>query len=147
MNRLSRQSRANIINLLCEGNSMRATARLADVSFNTVKKLLIDAGQACAVYQDRVFRGLTCRRLQLDEIWSFVYAKQKNVASAKRRDMAHGDVWTWCAIDADTKLVPSWFVGSRDGDAARVFVCDLAKRLANRVQVTTDGHRVYLEAM
>jgi IS1 family transposase len=94
-----------------------------------------------------VFRNLACKRIQVDEIWAFVYAKQKNVATAKRQDLAYGDVWTWTAIDADTKLIPSWFVGGRDSDAAIIFMDDLASRLANRIQLTSDGHKAYLEAV
>jgi IS1 family transposase len=108
---------------------------------------MVDAGQAAAWYQDRVFRNLTCKRIQVDEIWAFVYAKQKNVASAKKAPPEAGDVWTWTAIDADTKLIPSWFVGGRDSDAAIIFMDDLASRFANRVQLTSDGHKAYLEAV
>jgi IS1 family transposase len=108
---------------------------------------MVDAGQAADWYQDRVFRNLTCKRVQVDEIWNFVYAKQKNVPTAKTAPADAGDVWTWTAIDADTKLMPSWFVGSRDSDAAIVFMDDLRSRLANRVQLTSDGHRSYLEAV
>jgi IS1 family transposase len=147
MNRLPIAKRAHIIHALVEGNSLRAASRLADVSINTVYKLAIDAGEACSAYQDRVFCNLPCKRLQLDEIWSFVYAKQRNVMFAKAAPETAGDVWTWVAICADTKLVPSWRVGDRSGATAIEFVCDLSKRLANRVQVTTDGHRAYLEAI
>ena len=108
---------------------------------------MVDAGQAAAWYQDRVFRNLSCKRVQVDEIWAFVYAKQKNVPLAKNAPPHAGDVWTWTAIDADTKLIPSWFVGGRDSDAAMIFMDDLASRLANRVQLTSDGHRAYLEAV
>ena len=145
MNKLTHDKRVQIINLLVEGNSMRATARIADVAFNTVAKLFIETAKVCAEYQDRAFRNLTCKRLQLDEIWSFVYAKAKNVPDQKLGQA--GDVWTWVAIDADTKLVPSWRIGSRDGATACEFVADLAGRLANRVQITSDGHRPYLEAV
>lgn len=145
MNKLTHDKRVQILNLLVEGNSMRATARIADVAFNTVAKLFIETAEVCAVYQDKVFRNLTCKRLQLDEIWSFVYAKAKNVPEGKQGQA--GDVWTWVAIDADTKLVPSWRIGSRDGATACEFVADLAARLANRVQITSDGHRPYLEAV
>lgn len=120
--------------------SIRSIARLTGASKNTIVKLLADAGRACSEYQDQTFRELTCKRLQLDEIWSFVGMKERNVP-AERKGTGVGDFWTWTAIDADTKLVPSWFVGSRDGEAAKQFVCDLSKRLASRVQVTTDGHR------
>jgi IS1 family transposase len=130
-----------------EGNSLRAASRLADVSINTVYKLLVDAGEACSAYQDQAFRNLSCKRLQLDEIWSFVYAKQRNVMLAKAAPETAGDVWTWVAICADTKLVPSWRVGDRTGATAIEFVCDLSKRLASRVQITSDGHRAYLEAV
>jgi IS1 family transposase len=108
---------------------------------------MVDAGQAATWYQDRVFRNLTCKRIQVDEIWAFVYAKQKNVAGAKKAPANAGDVWTWTAIDADTKLIPSWFVGGRDSDAAIIFMDDLKSRLANRVQLTSDGHKAYLEAV
>ena len=145
MNKLTHDKRVQIINLLVEGNSMRATARIADVAFNTVAKLFIETAKVCADYQDKAFRNLTCKRLQLDEIWSFVYAKAKNVPDRKQGQA--GDVWTWVAIDADTKLVPSWRIGSRDGATACEFVADLAGRLANRVQITSDGHRPYLEAV
>jgi IS1 family transposase len=120
---------------------------MTDVSFNTVLKLFADAARACADYQDRMLRNLPCRRLQLDEIWSFTAAKQKNVASMKNPVDGAGDTWTWVALDADSKLVASWHIGSRDGHVAEVFARDLVSRLANRVQVTTDGHRAYLEAI
>ena len=145
MNKLTHDKRVQVINLLVEGNSMRATARIADVAFNTVARLFIETAKVCAEYQDKAFRNLTCKRLQLDEIWSFVYAKAKNVPDEKRGQA--GDVWTWVAIDADSKLVPSWRIGSRDGATACEFVADLASRLANRVQITSDGHRPYLEAV
>ncbi len=145
MNKLDHAKRVQIINLLVEGNSMRATARIADVAFNTVAKLFIDTARMCADHQDRTFRNLTCKKLQLDEIWSFVYAKQKNVPDEKRGQA--GDVWTWVAIDADSKLVPSWRIGSRDARTACEFVDDLASRLAHRVQITADGHKPYLQAI
>jgi IS1 family transposase len=147
MNKLSFEKRAQIIHLLVEGNSLRATARLAGVSFNTTAKLFVDAARACADYQDRTLRNLKCRRLRLDEIWSFVYAKQKNVPGAKSAPANAGDVWTWVAIDADTQLVPSWRIGDRSSETAIAFTDDLASRLASRVQITTDGHRTYLEAI
>lgn len=147
MNKLPREKRAQILSLLCEGNSMRATSRLADVSINTVTKLLVDAGGACSEYQDKTLRNLRCKRLQLDEIWAFVYAKEKNAPQGKKDAGEAGDIWTWTAIDADSKLIASWMVGDRSGETARVFVCDLAQRLANRVQITTDGHRAYIEAV
>jgi IS1 family transposase len=147
MNKLDRQARSRILHLLCEGNSIRAVTRLTGASKKAVSRLMVDAGQAAAWYQDRVFRNLTCKRVQVDEIWAFVYAKQKNVPLAKKAPPQAGDVWTWTAIDADTKLIPSWFVGGRDSDAAMIFMEDLASRLANRVQLTSDGHKAYLEAV
>jgi IS1 family transposase len=147
MNRLPIAKRAHILNLLVEGNSLRSASRIADVSINTVYKLAIDAGEACSTYQDQAFRNLSCKRLQLDEIWSFIYTKRRNVMLAKAAPETAGDVWTWVAICADTKLVPSWRVGDRSGAIAIEFVCDLSERLANRVQITSDGHRAYLEAV
>jgi IS1 family transposase len=147
MNKLSREDRARILHLLCEGSSIRAVTRLTGVSKNTVIKLVVDAGKAASWYQDRVFRNLTCKRVQVDEIWNFVYAKQKNVPTAKAAPANAGDVWTWTAIDAETKLMPSWFVGGRDSESAIIFMDDLAFRLANRVQLTSDGLRAYLEAV
>ncbi len=125
---------------------MRAVARMADVSRNTINKLLLDLGAACSKYQDEVFRNLPCRRLQCDEIWSFVGAKEKNCTTEMKAKGA-GDVWTWVALDADTKLVPCWFIGERHAGAAYHFMHDLSQRLANRVQLTTDGHRAYLNAV
>jgi hypothetical protein len=147
MNKLTKQERARILHLLCEGSSIRAITRLTGASKNTVSKLVVDAGRAASWYQDRVFRNLNCKRVQVDEIWNFVYAKQKNVPTAKAAPTDAGDVWTWTAIDADTKLMPSWFVGGRDSDSAIIFMDDLASRLANRIQLTSDGHKAYLEAV
>jgi IS1 family transposase len=147
MNRLPLSKRTAILGMLVEGNSLRATSRLADVSINTVTKLLVDLGYVCAEYQSRTLRNLTCKRIQCDEIWAFCYAKAKNVPADKQGQFGYGDVWTWVAIDADTKLVPSWCVGSRGAATANEFMRDLAGRLANRVQLTTDGHRVYLDAV
>lgn len=147
MNKLTPEKRANILHLLVEGNSLRATSRIADVSYNTVLKFFADAGRACEKYQDTAFRNLSCKRVQVDEIWSFVYAKQKNVVGAKAAPGGAGDVWTWVGIDVQTKLVASWLVGSRDGDTAKTFVKDLASRLSNRIQLTSDGHKAYLEAV
>jgi IS1 family transposase len=147
MNKLDSAKRTQIITLLVEGSSLRSVTRITGVSINTVTKLLIDAGKACSDYQDRTLRGLSCKRLQVDEIWAFCYAKQKNVGTAKAAPAGAGDIWTWTAIDADTKLMPSWYVGARDGEAAKHFIGDLATRLANRVQLTSDGHRAYLEAV
>lgn len=147
MNKLPAEKRVQILTLLVEGMSLRATARATDTAFNTVAKFFVSAGRACAAYQDGELRGLHCKRLQLDEIWSFVYAKQKNVPLAKSAPPDAGDVWTWVAIDAETKLVPSWRVGDRSSQTAIAFTDDLASRLANRVQITTDGHKPYLEAI
>ncbi len=147
MNRLSREKQTQIVAALVEGNSLRATARMCDVAFNTVLKLLPEIGSACADYQDRVLRNLKCKRIQCDEIWSFCYAKEKNVPESKRGQFGYGDIWTWVAIDADTKLVPSFLVGNRDGQTAKIFIDDLASRLAHQVQLTTDGHRPYLKAV
>ncbi len=145
MNKLSSADRARILHLLCEGNSIRAVTRLTGFSKTTVTKLAVDAGQAAAWYQDRVFVNLDCKRVQVDEIWGFVGAKQKNVATAKGD--AHGDAWLWIATDADTKLVPAWLVGGRDSEYASAFIEDLAERLKNRVQLTSDGHKAYLGAV
>jgi IS1 family transposase len=146
MNRLTDAKRSQIIAALIEGNSLRATARMCDVAFNTVLKLMPEIGQACEDYQRRVLVNLSCKRVQCDEIWSFCYAKEKNVPK-DLRGKGYGDVWTWVAIDADTKLVPCWRIGDRNAWTAQNFMHDLASRLANRVQLTTDGHRVYMEAV
>lgn len=147
MNRLPVEKRAQIVGTLIEGLGLRAASRLADVSINTVTKLLVDVGTACANYQDRKLRNLKCKRVQCDEIWAFVYAKEKNVPADKKGKFGFGDVWTWTAIDADTKLVPSFMVGNRDAQSARMFIEDLASRLTSRIQLTTDGLKVYLEAV
>jgi IS1 family transposase len=147
MNRLTKDDRARILHLLCEGSSIRAITRLTGASKNTVTKLVVDAGRACAAYQDRVLRNLSCKRVQLDEIWNFVYAKRDNLRHALNAPDDAGDVWTWTAIDADTKLLCTWFVGGRDLDSALAFTDDLKERLANRVQLTSDGHRPYAIAV
>jgi IS1 family transposase len=147
MNRLTPKDRAKAIQLLCEGMSIRAVVRVTGFSKTTVSKLVVDAGQAAAWYQDRVFQGLTCKRLQIDEVWGFVGAKARNASPAKKAAGEAGDAWLWLATDAETKLVPCWHVGTRDGDAAMEFIDDLASRLVNRPQVTTDGHKAYLYAM
>jgi IS1 family transposase len=147
MNRLSKEKRTQVITALVEGNSLRATARMCGVNVNTVMWLLEDVGRVCEEYQRRVFRNLPCKRIQCDEIWSFCYAKAKNVPADKQGQFGYGDVWTWVALCPDTKLVPSWCVGTRDAATAYAFVHDLAERLANRVQLTTEGQRVYLEAV
>ena len=147
MNKLPRDKRVQIIRLLVEGMSLRAVTRATGVSINTVTKLLVDAGKACSEYQDHAFRNLSSRRIQIDEIWAFTYAKQANVKTAKAAPPDAGDCWTFVALDADTKLVPSWMVGSRDFETATYFVRDLAGRLATRVQLTSDGFRPYLAAV
>ena len=147
MNQLNIVARARILHMLVEGNSLRATARMADVSRNTVDKLLQDVGAACLDYQDSVLRNLPCKTIECDEIWTFVYARAKNVPKEKKGQFGYGDVWTWTALCADTKLVPCWHVGRRNTTAARAFIDDLAGRLANRVQLSTDGHKPYLTAV
>jgi IS1 family transposase len=147
MNRLSTKQREAVVAALVEGNSIRATCRMTGVSKNTVVKLLGDLGLVCSIYQDRVMRDLPCARIQCDEIWSFVGMKQKNVPDEKQGEFGYGDVWTWVALDADTKLVPSYRVGSRDLADAVSFIADLAKRLRHRVQLTTDGNRAYITAV
>ncbi len=147
MNVLPIEKRAQILNLLVEGNSMRSTSRIADCSINTVTKLLEDVGAACSEYQDKAMRNLTCKRIQCDEIWSFCYCKQKNVAPEHEGVLGHGDVWTWTAIDPVTKLVPSFMVGKRTAEYAEAFINDLASRLSGRIQLTTDGLKTYVEAV
>lgn len=147
MNKLSLEKRAQIIGMLVEGNSMRSASRLAGCSINTVTKLLVDVGYACAFYQNEVLRNIESKRVQCDEIWSFCYSKEKNVAPEDKGVLGHGDCYTWTAIDADTKLAISWLVGRRDGEYAEAFIADLAGRLAGRIQLTTDGHGPYLNAV
>ena len=147
MNKLPLKTRALILKMLCEGQSMRATARLADVSFNTVAKLLAEAGNVCSDLHDERVRGVKAKRVQCDEIWSFTYAKQKNVPTAKAAPAEAGDTWMWTALDSDSKLIVAWLVGGRDSEYAAAFMDDLASRLATRVQLTTDGHKAYLEAV
>jgi IS1 family transposase len=147
MNKLDLKKRAQILACLVEGNSIRATVRMTGAAKNTVVKLLIQVGAACAAYQDKALRNLTCKRVQVDEIWSFVYAKAKNVAAAKAAPEGAGDVWTWTAICADTKLMVSWLVGGRDGAYAMEFIEDLQARLASRVQLSSDGNHLYLNAV
>jgi IS1 family transposase len=138
---------AQILSMLCEGSSMRSTSRVVDVSINTMTKTLVDAGEACAAHHDATVRGVKVKRVQRDEIWSFCYSKQKNVATAKRKDLAWGDVWTWTAIEADSKLLISYMVGGRDADYALGIVDDLRQRIDGRMQLTTDGHAAYLSAV
>lgn len=147
MNRLTPEERAKTLQLLCEGMSIRAITRVTGVSKNTVTKLLNDAGRALGVYQDEAFHNLQCRRVQVDEIWSFTYAKQRNVAAAKTAPEGAGDTWTWTAIDADTKLIISYLVGGRDAEYAVEFIQDLADRCRNRIQLTSDGHNAYIGAV
>lgn len=146
-NVLDTAKRVQILNMLVEGMSMRSISRVVGVSINTVSKLLVDAGEACAEYHDRTVRNVKAERVQCDEIWSFVAAKQKNVTGMKAPVEGAGDVWTWTALDADSKLIVSYLVGGRDADYANAFIDDVAARLANRVQLTTDGHKPYLEAV
>ena len=147
MNKLPIETRRQILAMLCEGSSMRSISRVADVSINTVSKLLVQAGEACLILHDDTVRNVKASRIQCDEIWSFCHAKAKNVATAKAAPEGAGDVWTWTAIDADTKLIVSYYVGDRSGESAMVLMDDLRARLANRVQLTTDGHKAYLEAV
>lgn len=147
MNKLSSDQRARILGMTFEGVSIRAISRMTGASKNTIVKLLADAGNACAEYQNRTLVNLPCKRIQADEIWSFVCAKQKNVPADKPGQFGIGDVWTWTALDADSKLIVCWHVGTRDADAAYAFMMDVASRLSNRVQLTTDGHATYLSAI
>jgi len=148
MNKLSPDRRAQVVAALVEGNSIRATVRMTGVAKNTVVKLLVDLGRACDEYQRRTLVNLRYRRIQCDEIWSFVYAKEKNVTPeiAQGKSWA-GDVWTWTAMDAESKLMVSWLVGARDAGYAQAFMEDVAYRMAHRVQLTTDGHKPYLDAV
>jgi IS1 family transposase len=146
MNRLSIAERAKILGMLVEGNSLRSCSRMADVSLNTVSKLLVDLGVACERFHDEHVRNVRVRRLQADEIWCFIGAKSKNVTPEKKAE-GWGDVWTWTGLDADTKLCVSYLVGGRDGGWAKMFMQDCASRINGRVQITTDGHRAYLDAV
>jgi IS1 family transposase len=147
MNKLPRETRAQILTLLCEGMSIRGISRVTGASKNTVTKLLIEAGVASAAYQDRVLRNLPCKRVQVDEIWSFVYAKNDNVKRAKSAPAEAGDVWTWTALCADTKLLAAFYIGDRSYESAREFIGDLKERLASRIQLSSDGHRPYAMAV
>lgn len=147
MNTLPHAKRALILNLLVEGSSMQSISRVAGVSINTVAALLKAAGEACEAFHDRTVRGVKAKRVQCDEIWSFVYAKAKNVPTAKAAPEGAGDCWTWTALDADSKLMIAWEVGKRDASYANAFMQDVADRLATRVQLTTDGHGPYLQAV
>ena len=147
MNRLSTERRAQVIASLVEGNSIRATVRMTGAAKNTVTKLLVDLGEACSDYQDRTLRDLPCATIQVDEIWAYCYAKQKNVPEEHKGTFGYGDVWTWTALCADTKLVPSWLVGERTIDDGWAFLEDLKGRLSGRVQLTSDGWNGYLSAV
>lgn len=144
---MSQERRTQVIRALVEGNSIRAAGRITGTAKGTVLRLLAEVGAVCAEYQDKHLRNLPCQRVQCDEIWSFCYAKQKNVPDEKQGTFGFGNVWTWTALCADTKLVPSWFLGTRDVDSAIAFTSDLRTRLANRVQLTTDGRNVYITAI
>ena len=147
MNRLSIEARSQVLAALVEGNSIRSVCRMLGREKRTVTRLLVEVGTACYRYQDRVLRNLKCRRLECDEIWSYIGCKQKNVTKEMAEERIVGDAWVWVAIDADTKLVPCWLVGTRDAGCATEFIADLERRLVNRVQLTTDGHKVYLNAV
>ncbi|HEX4737064.1 MAG TPA: IS1 family transposase [Allosphingosinicella sp.] len=147
MRKLAPADRARILHLLCEGMSIRAVTRLTGASKNTVTKLLVDAGKSCLAFHDQYVRKVDAKRIQVDEIWSFTYAKQRSVATAKAAPEKAGDTWTWTAIDADSKMIVSYLVGGRDAYYARVFIRDLRSRLRSRVQLTSDGHKAYLEAV
>jgi IS1 family transposase len=147
MNRLSTEKRAQVLSMLVEGNSVRATGRMAGVAINTVQKLLLDVGEACAAYQDEHLRDLSCKTIEADEIWSFVYSKQRNVPEDRQGEFGVGDVWTWTALDADSKLIVCWYVGGRAYEDAAAFMTDLRGRLRDRVQLTTDGHGAYPNAV
>ena len=147
MNRLTQERRVQVVKALVEGNSINGTVRMTGVAKNTVLKLLADLGSACLDYQEVSLRNLTLRYIECDEIWEFCYAKEKNVPVEHKGEFGYGDVWTWTAIDADTKLVPCWHVGGRTGRDAWDFIVNLRSRLTNRVQLTTDGLRAYLEAI
>jgi IS1 family transposase len=145
MSKLSLNERVHILSLLCEGASMRSISRVTGKSMNTIVKLLAQAGEACIEFHDEHVRGLNCRRIECDEVWAFIFSKEKNVT--ENAPPFAGDVWTWTSICADSKLICNWFVGGRDADYAKLFMDDLAGRLNNRVQMTTDGHKAYLQAI
>jgi IS1 family transposase len=147
MNRLPLQARVQILSMLVEGSSMRSISRVCDVSINTVTKLLVDAGNACATFHHEKVRGVAAKNVACDEIWSFSYVKAANLRNAKAAPIGSGDVWTWTGMDSDSKLMISWFTGDRHHGAALEFMSDLRARLANKVQLTTDGHRAYLSAV
>jgi IS1 family transposase len=144
---MSTERRAQVISCLVEGNSIRATVRITGAAKNTVTKLLCDIGAACRIYQDEHLRGLTCKRVQCDEIWSFVHSKAKNASAEQKGQFGYGDAWTWVALDADSKLAINWAVGNRDANTAEAFMYDLADRLDHRIQLSTDGLKLYLDAV
>ncbi len=147
MNKLPVSTRVQILSMLVEGSSLRSISRITGASINTVSKLLVDAGTACATFHDEKVRKVAAKRVQCDEIWSFTYAKAKNVKGAKAAPDGAGDTWTWTALDSDSKMMLTWWVGDRTRDTAFLFLRDLESRLANRIQLTTDGHGAYLEAV
>jgi hypothetical protein len=147
MNKLSIERQAQIIKVLCEGNSIRSTARITGASINTVVKLLCEAGEACLKYQDEHLRNLTTKRVECDEIWSFCYGKEDNLPEDIKDKFGYGDVWTFVAMDADSKLCLSWLVGERNPEYAYEFIKDIKERIANRIQLSTDGHSMYYEAI
>lgn len=147
MNKLTTEERARVVRCLVDGNSMRATARIAGISRNTIDKLLVQLGAVCWDYQNRTLRNLACKRVQVDECWAFCYCKQKQVTPEIAEQRIAGDIWTWAAIDANTKLVPCWTLGKRDGETADAFVSDMASRLADRAQITSDGLTAYMDAI
>src|SRR5216684_4310613 len=145
MNRLAPTRQAQVIKCLVEGNSIRATVRMTGASKNAIQRLMAALGPACEAYQSGALRNLSGKRVQCDEVWSFCYAKQKNVPADKQGQFGYGDIWTWTALCADTKLICSWKIGTRGASTAYALMHDLQARLANRIQLTTDGHRVYVE--
>ena len=147
MRKLSIERRAQIISALVEGNSIRSICRMTGSAKRTITRLLVELGAACYEYQHRAFQKLHCQRIQVDEIWSFIACKERNISPKTASQRIVGDAWVWVAIDADTKLIPCWLVGKRDSGCATEFITDLASRLAHRVQLTTDGHKVYLNAV
>jgi hypothetical protein len=147
MNKLSTDRRTQLVAALVEGNSIRSAARMTDVAFNTVLKFVVDIGTVCRKFLDEQMRDLSCKRVQADEIWQFCYAKDKNLPDSMRGKPGVGSMWTWIAIDADTKLVPTFHVGTRDAGCAYEFMVDVASRLRGRIQLTTDGHAAYLSAV
>lgn len=147
MNKLNIKRQTQIISALVEGNSVRATCRMTGAAKGTVLKLLAEVGKACSDYQHKALRNLSCKKIQCDEIWSFCYAKQKNVPENKKGQFGYGDIYTWTALCEDSKLIPSWLVGTRGLESATMFMNDLAGRMKHKIQLTTDGHGAYVEAV